>query len=154
MTRTRHSLQPLFSQVDVTAENHLRAMVSSPEEPAEWIHEMLAGQNRTNELLEELIAMVAANHRQRTNELNEWRKAHPTLAKACRQAAEALTHVQVEFLERLTEEINDTGEELLEGEFLLNEFVDRYGPRLAHLHGVIHVLSQLSGLPNPANSRL
>jgi hypothetical protein len=39
------------------------------------------------------------------------------------------------------------------GEFLLNEFLDRYGPRLAHLNGVIQVLAQLSSVPNPANSQ-
>jgi hypothetical protein len=42
---------------------------------------------------------------------------------------------------------------MVEGEFLLNEFVDRYGPRLAHLNGVIQVLAQLSSVPNPANSQ-
>jgi hypothetical protein len=40
----------------------------------------------------------------------------------------------------------------MDGEFMLNEFVDRYGPRLAHLNGVLQVLSQLSSVPNPANS--
>ena len=38
----------------------------------------------------------------------------------------------------------------LDGDFLLNEFVDRFGPRLAHLNGVIQVLAQLSSTPNPA----
>jgi hypothetical protein len=36
---------------------------------------------------------------------------------------------------------------------MLNEFIDRYGPRLAHLNGVIQVLAQLSSVPNPANSQ-
>ena len=34
-------------------------------------------------------------------------------------------------------------ENLLEGEFMMNEFVDRFGPRLAHLNGVLQVLAQL-----------
>jgi len=37
----------------------------------------------------------------------------------------------------MTEEINDTSDDMVEGEFLLNEFIDRFGPRLAHLNGVI-----------------
>jgi hypothetical protein len=32
----------------------------------------------------------------------------------------------------------------------LSEFVDRYGPRLAHLNGVLQVLAQLSS-NNPTN---
>jgi hypothetical protein len=61
--------------------------------------------------------------------------------------------VQIEFLDRMTEEINDTSEEMVDGDFVLNEFIDRYGPRLAHLNSVIQVLAQLSSVPNPANSQ-
>ena len=43
----------------------------------------------------------------------------------------------------MTDEINDTSDDMVEGEFVLNEFVDRYGPRLAHLNGVIQVLAQI-----------
>jgi hypothetical protein len=42
----------------------------------------------------------------------------------------------------------DNEESLVDGEFMLNEFVDRYGPRLAHLNGVLQVLSQLSATTN------
>jgi hypothetical protein len=51
----------------------------------------------------------------------------------------------------MTDEINDSADELAEGEFVLNEFVDRFGPRLAHLNGVIQVLAQLSSSPAPAH---
>jgi hypothetical protein len=40
----------------------------------------------------------------------------------------------------------------MDGEFMLNEFVDRFGPRLAHLNGVLQVLTQLGSTPNPANT--
>jgi hypothetical protein len=127
--------------------------MSSREEQTELLREVLSAQDRTNELLEDLSGVLAANQKQRANELNQWRNAHPALASACREAAEALTRVQIEYLERMTEEINDTSDDMVEGEFLLNEFVDRYGPRLAHLNGVIQVLAQLSSVPNPANSQ-
>jgi hypothetical protein len=127
--------------------------MSAREEQTELLREVLSAQDRTNELLEDLSATLAANQKQRANELNQWRNAHPALAGACREAAEALTRVQIEYLERMTEEINDTSEDMVEGEFVLNEFVDRFGPRLAHLNGVIQVLAQLSSVPNPANSQ-
>jgi hypothetical protein len=114
---------------------------------------MLSAQDRTNELLEDLASTLAANQKQRASELQQWRNAHPALAIACREAAEALTKVQIEYLDRMTEEINDTSDEMIDGEFMLNEFVDRYGPRLAHLNSVIQVLAQLSSVPNPANSQ-
>jgi hypothetical protein len=52
----------------------------------------------------------------------------------------------------MTEEINENSDVLMDGEFMLNEFVDRYGPRLAHLNGVLQVLAQLSTAPAPTNS--
>ena len=50
-------------------------------------------------------------------------------------------------LNRLAREIHDTVDDMADGEFVLNEFVDRFGPRLAHLNSVIQVLAQLSSTP-------
>ncbi|MCA9267140.1 MAG: hypothetical protein KDA41_01650 [Planctomycetales bacterium] len=118
----------------------------------ELLRQMLAGQQRQNELLEELIQQVGAVQRQRANELGQWRQANPELADRCRQAADALGRVQTQYLENLTEEVSDSWEHLMDGEYMLTEFVDRFGPRLAHLNGVLHVLAQLSAAPNPANA--
>ena len=41
----------------------------------------------------------------------------------------------------------DGGESMAESEYMLSEFVDRFGPRLAHLNGVLQVLSQLATPP-------
>lgn len=155
MTISRRPAPPLFSQLDVSSATHQTQSPLSPrEEQTELLREVLAAQDRTNELLEELSGTLAATQKQRANELNQWRNAHPALASACRKAAEALTHVQIDFLDRMTDEINDTSDDMTDGgEFLLNEFVDRYGPRLAHLNGVIQVLAQLSSVPNPTNSQ-
>jgi predicted Ser/Thr protein kinase len=153
MTLARRPAPPLFSQVDVSTATPARSALSPQEEQMELLREVLGAQDRTNELLEELVSTVAANQKQRMSELSQWRSAHPALASACREAAEALTRVQIEYLERMTEEINETSDDMVEGEFLLNEFVDRYGPRLAHLNGVIQVLAQLSSVPNPAGSQ-
>ncbi len=156
MSSTRRPAPSLFSQVDVSTathtHSHLHPVMSSREEQTELLREVLSAQDRTNELLEELSGVMAATQKQRANELNQWRNAHPALASACREAAEALTRVQIEYLQRLTEDINDTSDDMVEGEFLLNEFIDRNGPRLAHLNGVIQVLAQLSSVPDPANS--
>ena len=116
------------------------------------LQQLVISQDRTNEMLEELVDQMGAAQRQRANELGQWKEANPMLARKCRAAAEALSQVQTEFLENLTYEVNDNFENLLDGEFVLNEFVDRYGPRLAHLNGVLQLLSQLSAMPQHANS--
>jgi hypothetical protein len=145
-----HSLHTIFSQVDVSAGSSSRSS-SGAVEQTELLREVLAAQDRTNEILEELVSVMATQQKQRAQELHQWRNANPRLAESCRNAAEALSRVQVEYLDRMTEEINDTAEDLVDGEFVLNEFVDRFGPRLAHLNGVIQVLAQLSSTPAAAN---
>jgi hypothetical protein len=90
------------------------------------------------------LQQQTAMQRQRQAELGQWKEANPDLAKCCRTAAETLSRVQTQFLRGVTEEVMDNKENLMDGEFMLNEFVDRYGPRLAHLNGLLQVLSQLS----------
>lgn len=144
MAENKQPLAPLFSQVDVSTGSPAQSSLPPGEEQNELLREVLSAQDRTNELLEELVGAMAAQHKQRANELNQWKSANPRLAKRCRKAAEALSQVQVEYLDRMTEEIMDNREDLVYGEFMLSEFIDRFGPRLAHLNGVIQVLAQLS----------
>ena len=119
----------------------------------ELLRHLVAGQQRQNELLEELIGQVGSVQRQRTSEIDAWKDANPRLAKRCRKAAEALAKVQTQYLESMTDEVRENADAFLEGEFMLNEFVDRFGPRLAHLNGVLQVLSQLSSVAEPAPAR-
>lgn len=116
------------------------------------LKQLVIGQQRQNEMLEELIDQMGAAQRQRAMELGQWREANPALARRCRVAAEALSQVQTEFLENITIDVKENYENMLDGDFALNEFVDRYGPRLAHLNGVLQVLSQLSSVA-PANNQ-
>ena len=152
MAVTRRTAPPLFSQVDVSTSFHPHGATASQGDQAELLREILTAQDRTNDLLEDLVNTLGATHKQRQTELKQWRNAHPALAAACREAAEALTRVQIEYLDRMTEEINETSEDMIEGEFALNEFIDRNGPRMAHLNGVIQVLAQLSSVPSPTNA--
>lgn len=150
MAENQPPLAPLFSQVDVSTGATPHSVLPPGEEQTELLREVLSAQDRTNELLEELVGAMAQQHKQRSQELKQWKNANPELASNCREAAEALSKVQIEYLERMTDEISDTREDLVYGEFMLNEFIDRYGPRLAHLNGVIQVLAQLSS-PPPSN---
>ncbi len=152
MPEDRRPRPTLYSQIDVSHGAYAPQANSHPGGNAEVIallRELLAAQDRQNELLEELISQVGSNQRQRANELGQWKQANPALARACRSAAEALGKVQTDYLVSLTQEISENFESLRDGEFMLNEFVDRFGPRLAHLNGLLQVLSQLSSTPNP-----
>ena len=141
---------PLFTQLDVSqgsASDAPPTFSNDKEEQSYLLRQLLAAQDRQNELLEEMVNQLQATQRQRLGELGQWKQANPQLAKRCRSAAESLSKVQTEFLANLTEEVNDNAEHLMDGEFMLNEFVDRFGPRLAHLNGVLQVLTQLGSTP-------
>lgn len=147
--------QPLYSQIDVTPNAYPPAPQAGRGDVAEQtrlLRELVSAQDRQNELLEELVNQLGSAGKQRATELGQWKAANPHLARNCRIATEALGKVQTEFLESLTQEISTNYESLLDGEFMLNEFIDRFGPRMAHLNGLLQVLSQLSAMPNPANT--
>lgn len=111
------------------------------------LRQMVAAQEKQNQLLDQLIQQNNQAQKQRASELQQWKDANPRLARSCRIAVESLSKVQTQFLESLTEEVIDNEDALLDGDFMLNEFVDRFGPRMAHLNGVLQVLAQLSAVP-------
>jgi hypothetical protein len=155
MSQDSHSTPALFTQVDITAGTQLSRLRDGSESAGEQVallRGILAAQDRQNELLEELVNQLSGPQKQRSAELGQWKQANPELARGCRVAAEALGQVQIEFLNGMTREINENVDALMDGDFMLNEFVDRFGPRLAHLNGVLQILAQLSSAPNPANS--
>ena len=157
MTRDpRPATASLFTQVEISPDSvgtRSTEVGLQHHEQTNLLRDILTAQDRQNELLEELVSVVGASQRQRNADLNQWKQANPVLARNCRKAAEALSRVQIEYLNRMTDDINEQSDDMVEGEFVLNEFVDRYGPRLAHLNGVIQVLAQLSSVPNPANTQ-
>lgn len=153
MPQDSQDISPVF-RIDVaqSASDSSVSQSSAPQnEIAALLHQVVAGQDRQNELMEEMIEQMHAGQRQRASELTQWKEANPLLARRCRAAAEALSQVQTEFLQTLTVDVNDSHEAMIDSEFVLNEFVDRYGPRLAHLNGVLQLLSQLSA--NPGDQR-
>jgi hypothetical protein len=144
----------MFS-IDVSADPQVSRVQSNADPATEMItllRIMIDNQEKQNQLLQEMNNHLTAAQKQRQQELGQWKQANPHLANSCRMAAETLSRVQTQFLETLTDEITVNEDCLVDGDFMLNEFVDRFGPRLAHLNGVLQVLSQLSSVPAPASN--
>ena len=151
MSQDPQNLSPMF-RIDVSAEAPGNA--ANPNRPEDTLmvatlvaltRQMIQHQEKQNQLLEQLLSATNQMQKQRQTELQQWKEANPHLAKACRKAADTLSRVQTQFLESMTEEIAENQEDLLDGEFVLQEFVDKYGPRLAHLNGLLQVVAQLGG---------
>jgi hypothetical protein len=152
MSQDPRLFTPAFS-IDVSASPAVSAgsKIDANELIVALLKQLVEGQQREIKLLEEVAHFVGLNHKQRQHELANWKEANPDLARSCRLAGEALTKVQNDFIYKLTEEATDNHENMIDSEFMLSEFVDRFGPRMAHLGGVMHMLSQLSApKPQPA----
>jgi hypothetical protein len=117
------------------------------------MQQVLETQKRQVELLEEISKNMQAGQRQRTAELQQWKQANPHLAKSCWRAAQALGQVQADYLKSMTDEVEDNAEDMTASEYVMNDFVDRFGPRMAHLNSILQVLGQLSTAPgSPAKN--
>lgn len=140
-----------FSQIDVI-HSAPRPIDSTAREPLSELcvlmREMLHAQDRQNELLEELISQTTQGHRRRSLELALWKRSHPELSDFCRRAADKLERVQTDLLASITEEVEYSADTLLESEFGLSEFIDRFGTKFMHLNALLQVLSQLGNAPD------
>src|SRR4030095_15181147 len=143
---------PMFS-IDVTAEaaaQDATNKIDANELICVLLRQVVEGQQREIKLLEEIAHHVSQHHKQRQVDIANWKEQNPDLARSCRIAAEALVKVQNQFIHELTEEVADNHEAWNDSDYMLSEFVDRFGPRLSHLNGVLTVMSQLAAAPPQA----
>jgi len=146
--------QPLFSQIDVTSivapagpvDENYRAEQRHAELLA-VLHDLATLQKRQNELLTQLINLQTAPQRQRVHELQNWRNLHPELAKGCRMLFDRMTSMQNEYFTKMVEESVESSENWDYSDFMFNDFVDQFGPRLIHLNTLLQALSQLAAPP-------
>ena len=145
-----NDVPPFFTRLDISANTTAPAASAAPDaaETTLLLREMVGLQKRSCELLTDLLNQVSLQQRQRSAELKAWKEANPQLAKSCRQAAESLSKVHTEFLSGIAREAADNAEDFSDSEYALGEFIDRYGPRLAHFNGVLQLFAQL-GAPLP-----
>lgn len=81
--------------------------------------------------------------------LTRWQQDFPTLADGCRKALPMLERTYGQLVHDLTEKLNDEEHEL-DNEFTLQEFIDRYGMRLAQLGTVLNLVAPLAEAANIA----
>ena len=148
---------PVFTQVDISANTVTSGTTAvangDAAETNRLLRDMVTLQHRSCELLAELVNQVSLQQRQRAAELKAWREANPALADSCRQAAESLAKVHTEFLASVAREAFDNAEDFADSEFALGEFIDRFGPRLAHFNGVLQLFAQLGTPPTATGSQ-
>jgi len=77
-------------------------------------------------------------------ELERWQQAHETVLDNSKQALGQLEEVHAALMKELAEYVEDHHENLVDGDFALSDFVDKFGPKLAHLNTMLAVLRPLA----------
>jgi hypothetical protein len=75
--------------------------------------------------------------------LARWKDEFPELADGCRKAMPALERSFGKLIHELTHCLNDE-DEAIDNDFALQEFLDRYGMRLAQLGNILNLVAPLA----------
>lgn len=122
----------------------LQTVVSLQSQSLEVQRQILDTQKQQLEYLKE-STLVARDQRQRQfNELERWQQNHEGVVEHCKEALGQLEQVHSSLMADLANYVSDNHENLVEGDFALSDFVDRFGPRLAHLNTMLAVLRPLT----------
>jgi hypothetical protein len=76
--------------------------------------------------------------------LSRWKDDFPGLSEACRKALPALERSYGQLIVELTDHLNGEEEDGLDTDFALQEFLDRYGMRLAQLGTILNLVGPLA----------
>jgi hypothetical protein len=79
------------------------------------------------------------------NMLTRWAETYPGFSDHCKKAYPLMERSYVHLLVTLVEELSEQGEDALDSDFAVQEFLDRFGMKigqLSHLLGIIGPLSE------------
>ena len=81
-----------------------------------------------------------------------WQFVFPSAVRSTdpRTGIERRHHLYEASVQRAVREAAENAEDFADSEYALGEFIDRYGPRLAHFNGVLQLLAQLGAPQAPA----
>jgi hypothetical protein len=80
--------------------------------------------------------------------LSRWNEEFPDLSDACKKAMPHLERVYGQMITDLSEKVND--DDGLDSEFAVQEFLDKYGMRLAQLGTILNLVAPLAEAGNAA----
>jgi hypothetical protein len=76
--------------------------------------------------------------------LSRWQQDFPDLGGACRKSLPILERCYGKMIADLTEKLCEDGDEALDNDFALQEFLDRYGMRLVQLGSILNQVAPLA----------
>lgn len=145
MTKSKYEL---VGSVEANPATTITQRTENQTTTIELLQQLVILQSKQNDLLQDIANKLSAAQRQRDFELAQWKRANPVLAQSCKAAVNALGKIQRDFLTTLVCEMDENLEDIQDNEFLLNEFFEKYGPRIAHLNTLMQTLSVFGNAPD------
>lgn len=116
----------------------------------------------TTELLRQLVelqreqialartAATAADHQARwRNFLGRWKDEFPDVGAACKDVLPIIERTYLRIIQELTDRLRGDDPDDLENEYVLAEFLDKYGMRLSQLGTIVGQLSPIADAAPP-----
>jgi hypothetical protein len=101
-------------------------------------------QRQQLELIKETTQVAREQRARQVSELERWQASHERILEPCKESLAKLEQVHASLLSELADYVDEHHEDMLDGEYVLTDFVDRFGPRLAHLNTILAVLRPLA----------
>ena len=123
-------------------------------EPALGMMELTDLLRQSVDLQREQVALLKAQQAAQDNNsrwrafLSRWAGEFPETGSACKQAMPVLERAYLELIRELTNRLKDIGDSL-DDEFMMGEFLDRFGMRVGQLGGMINQLSPIADAAPP-----
>ncbi len=122
----------------------LQMLVSLQSQTLEMQRQVLQSQQAQLELAREAAQVAREQRARQMGELERWQAGHDRVLDQCRESLGQLEQVHAALMGELVNHVAENHENLLDGDFALTDFVDRFGPRLAHLNTMLAVLRPLA----------
>lgn len=81
--------------------------------------------------------------------LSRWQQDFPGLADDCRKCLPILERCYGKLIADLTDKLCQDGDDALDNDFALQDFLDRYGMRLAQLGSILNLVAPLAEAGQP-----
>lgn len=122
----------------------LNVMVNLQSQSLEIQRQTLELVRQQTEMIRETTQVAREQRARQIADLERWQQGHADVLEHCQESLGKLEQVHASLMSDLSEYIDDNHENLVEGDFALSDFVDRFGPRLAHLNTMLAILRPLA----------
>ena len=122
----------------------LHLLVNLQNQSLDVQRQILENQRQQLELTREAAQINRDQRARQIAELERWQNGHEHVLEYCKDSLGTLEKVHAALMSELANYVAEHHENLIDGDFALTDFVDRFGPRLAHLNTMLAVLRPLA----------